>query len=225
MYELIPAIVSILFLVTLAAGFLLRDRTRRLERRRALLRMGFHPSPEQTEQLVDIVTAVEHNASYRYSVDHPMWSSVGDKVCYVYTKLRMQRTRVDAAEEVLVSLTRPSKEGLLLLVGSSALPLRSIAQWAETLHPGVPHWYPRDLSVLEMAPGMDSGSIIGAFGPPGAALMDLIDMQTFDRIKALGERGVSTITCRGDWCSFSAASARTVLDVKELISLLRELSL
>jgi hypothetical protein len=224
MHDLVPAIVSSLFLTALATGFFLRDRARRLERKRELSRMGFHPSPEETERLVDIVTTVENNSTYWYSVDHAMKSVVDGKPCYVYTKLRMQRTRVEAAEELLVSLTRPSREGLLLLVATSASPLRSVRQWAETLHPGVRHWHPSDLSALELPRGVDSGSILGAFGPLGTALTDLIDIQAFDRIKDLGELGVSTITCRDDWCSFSAATSRTILDVKGLLSLFRELS-
>jgi hypothetical protein len=223
MHDLIPAVVATLLLVALASGFLFRDRARRTARKRELSRMGFAPSADRVEELVDIVTEVENNSAYWYSVDHPMQIVVDGRVCYIYTKLRMRRTRVDAVEEFLVSLTRPSKEGLLLLVETSTLPLRSVRQWAETLHPGIPQWYPCDLMELGLTSGIDRGRIVGAFGPPGVPLNDLIDIQTFDRIRQMGDLGVSTITFRGDWCIFSAASARTTLGVGGLLSLCNEL--
>lgn len=224
MDSVIPAIVSSLFLIALATGFFLRDRARRLERKRELSGMGFRPCADQTEKLVDIVTAVENNSVYWYSVDHPMQSVVGDKPCYVYTKLRLQRTRVDAVEEFLVSLSRPSKEGLLLLIETAGSPVRSVRQWGETLHPGVRPWHPYDLTALELPSDVDRGRLIGAFGPPGTRLYDLIDIQTFDRIKEVGDLGVATITFRGDWCSFSASSARTTLSMRGLQSLASKLS-
>jgi hypothetical protein len=222
--NVIPAVVSSLFLIALAIGFFLRDRARRLERKRALSAVGFKPCADETEFLVDVVTEVENNSVYWYSVDHPMQSVVGGKPCYVYTKLRMLRTRVDAVEEFLVSMSRPSKEGLLLLVETGSPPIRSVRHWGEMLHPGIRVWHPHDLTFLELPSDMDRGQIMGAFGPPGTRLLDLIDLQTFDRIKEVGDLGVSTITFRGDWCSFSCASARTTLSIKGLLSLAGRLS-
>ena len=224
MDSIIPAIVSSLLLVALATGFLLRDRARRLARKRELSGMGFEPCAGETEMLVDIVTEIENNSVYWYSVDHPMRSVVGGKPCYFYTKLRMQRTRVDAVEELLVSLSRLSKEGLLLLVETGSLPVRSVRRWGETLHPGVRPWHPQDLTAFELPSDLDRGQIVGAFGPPGKRLYDLIDIQTFDRIKEAGDHGVSSITFRGDWCSFSASSARTDLSMRGLQSLASKLS-
>jgi hypothetical protein len=216
----IPAIVSTLLLLAVATAFLLRDRARRSERRQELSRLGFRPSAEDNERLTDIVAAIENNQNYWYNVDDPMRSDAGDTPCYFYTKLRMQRTRVEAAEELLVSLKRPSKEGLLLVVETSALPFRSVRQWADALHPGVRRWYPRDLGPLEIPPGIEHCQIMGAFGPPGLALVDLIDIPTLDQIKEVGDLGVATISFRGDWCSFSAGSARTQLKVRALVALL-----
>jgi hypothetical protein len=215
----ILAVAFSVVLIFLATGFLLRDRARRAKRTGQVVKAGFEPCADQTEKLVEIVTMLENNPAFRFSVDSPMRAIANENPCYFYTKLRLQRTRVAEAEELLASLTRPSESGLLLLFETPDFPIRSAHQWGEVLYPGIRNWQPQDLRSIDLPPASDRGQIVAAFGPPAATLYELVSRRTLATLEEVGSCNVSTVTFRRNWCSFTAPGPRTKLDVAKLRSL------
>jgi hypothetical protein len=185
--------------------------------------MGFSRCVGETEMLVDVVTEIENNAVYRFSIDGPMRSVISGEECYFYTKLRLIQTRVTGMEELLFPLRRPSENGLLLLVQSEDVPIASARRWGEMMHPGIRDWPPKELVFIDIPSAVDVGPIVAAFGPPHSALFELIDESTLEALGRAGDCGVATITCRGRWCSLASAGPRKTLGLGKLLPTVEKL--
>jgi hypothetical protein len=82
---------------------------------------------------------------------------------------------------------------------------------------------PDDLAKLAIPVDLQGTNLIGALGPAGASLYDLIDAETLSQMMGAGDCGASIVTCRGELCSLCSLSPRMPLDLERAIPFIRDL--
>lgn len=79
------------------------------------------------------------------------------------------------------------------------------------------------ITKLEIPVDLQGTNLIGALGPAGASLYDLIGAETLSRFLGAGDCGASIVHCRGELCSMSSLDPRMPLDLEKTIPFLRDL--
>ena len=210
-----------LLVVALIVWLVLNDRRSKAARSRKLSQIGFLPCTSEAETLADKVTWLENNAEYRYSAQNPMRASLHGKTVYYYNKSRRRQGHIVETDEFLIPLTRPSSEGLMLFVKPSNLAEGTATQLIGTVATGAWDSQPDDLTKLEIPIELKGSNILGALGPSGASLNDLIDSAALALMQQVGDAGVLIVTCRGEWCSLASPSGRMKLDLDKLLPIIR----
>ena len=202
------------------------SRARRQAKDTELQRLGLTPCAERKGWLEATITAIERNEGYRYEVRNPRKLTGSHEVFHCTTIRHGNRSDDDAFyEEVIVfPLKRSSSAGLLLLVKPSSigpgLGLRVLKSVASA------NWdsQPDDLKRIEIPDDLTNSNLLGALGPPGARLYDLVDTGTLSVVQRLGDLGAMTILFRDGWCVIGRGdSSGTPFRVGELLSLIRPL--
>jgi hypothetical protein len=185
--------------------------------------LGFVPCAAESGTLAERLTWLENNAEYQLSVDNPMRASVRGKTVYSYTKSRRRHGQVMAAEELLFPLTRPSSEGFMLFVKPSNLPAGTATQLIGAVATRDWDTQPDDLTKMAIPADLESSNFIGAMGPAGRSLYDLIGSQTLTLLQQVGDGGALFVLGRGEWCSFSGPGGRFPFNMSKLWPIIQQL--
>lgn len=224
-------IVALVVLAAVAAASLIArgvaaHRARQRSAREALERLGFRPCPDQKTWLEETIARIENNKDHRYEVRDPMRLGT-DPVTTVYHYLKRRndsdREQVLAEDEILFRLERPSSAGLALVVKPAGVASGLAARIIGAVATGPWDAQPDDLARLELPPELKDTNVLGALGPPGARLYDLIDARTLSVVQGFGDAGAMMVHFRDDWCTVSEAGDRIPFNVGELVGRVRPL--
>lgn len=216
MSDLVPFVAIGIVLVVLILGLVRRERARAAAATQRLMALGFSPCPEESSTIVEQIQWLENNHEYWYQVDRPMRAALGSGTAYYYRKERHRGSRIVVFEELLVPLRRRSEEGLVLVVKPSALPSGIASRLIGSVATAAWDAQPDDLGRIELPPDLAGTNFIGALGPAGSSLFELIDMGSLKTLEGVGDCGGLTVTCRGEWCSVAGGSSSKGLDVPKL---------
>jgi len=178
--------------------------------------------------LEETVTAMERNEGYRYEVRDPR-RLTGAREVYYYKKRRHGNSTEDESfdeEAILFPLKRASSEGLLLVVKPSAIGPGFASRVLSTVATASWDAQPDDLERIEIPPDLKNTNLLGALGPSGARLYDLVDPGTLSVVQRLGDLGAMSILFRDGWCAIGSGggvSGGPPFRVGELISHIRPL--
>jgi len=200
------------------------QRGKQRAQREALEQLGFRPCPEQKQWLEETVARIENNRGFRYEVLDPK-RLPGEPAVYHYVKMRHSDNREDAVaeEEILFPLKRPSGAGLLLTVKPSSLAPGLATRMLGALATGPWDAQPDDLHRLEIPPDLKDTNLVGALGPSGARLYDLVDTSTLSVVQGLGDAGGMFVQFRDSWCAVASASAQIPFQAGEIVARIRPL--
>ncbi len=67
---------------------------------------------------------------------------------------------------------------------------------------------PDDLHRLEIPRELKDTNLVGALGPRGANLYDLVDTSVLSVVQGLGDAGGILVRLRDSWCSVASTSAQ-----------------
>lgn len=113
---------------------------------------------------------------------------------------------------------------MAIFVKPGSLPAGAATKLIGTVATGTWDSQPDDLEKLELPMDLKSTNVIGARGPRGASLYDLLDTSALSVIQQVGDCGVMLVMCRGEWCSLTSTSRRMPMDVAKLWSLIESLA-
>jgi hypothetical protein len=200
------------------------QRGRHRTRVAALEALGFQPCPEQRQWLEETVARIENARDYRYEVREPK-RLPGEPPVYYYVKMRHRDAGEDAVaeEEILFPLTRRSPTGLVLTVKPSSLAHGLATRMLGAVATGPWDTQPEDLHRLEIPLDLEATNLVGALGPSGANLYDLVDTPTLSVVQRLGDAGGMFVQFRDGWCAVAGASAQIPFRVDELVARIRPL--
>jgi hypothetical protein len=223
MMELLPFILFGLAFAAVIAVVAVRSRRSRAARLQRLAEMGFSAAPEEKEALAEKITWLENNSGYRYSVAQPTRVNLSGKDVYFYQKSRHRSGSIYAAEELLLPLSRPSQAGLMLFVKPSDIPAGTATKLIGAVATGAWDAQPDDLTKLALPVDLQGTNLVGAMGPAGASLYDLIDTDRLSRMLGAGDCGAFIILCRGDLCSMSSPSHQMPMDLDKAVPFIRDM--
>ena len=216
---------AVVLVAALVGGGLLAAHRRGRQAREALLeRLGFRPCPGEKRALTEILTRVTRDSQHHYEVEEPRRLR-GDPPVYYYVKLRhggASEAR-DAGEEILFRLRRRSKSGVVLVVKPSSLAPGVATRLLSAVVTSPWATLPDDLHRIELPQDLKDTNLLGALGPPGASLYDLVDAKLLSVVQGLGDAGGMTVQFRDDWCAIAAGHFRVPFRVDELLARLRPL--
>ena len=221
---ILPFVLFGLAWAALVAVLVVKGRAKREARRRALEGLGFVPCPSESQDLVEQVTRHENDSQYRYRIREPFRTSLLGKPVWFYEKERARQGKVVAARELRFPLARPSPDALVLFFKPSALaPGTTVTRIGSLATEG---WdsQPDDLTRLEIPIDLQGSNLIGVLGPRGASLYDLIDAKDLATLQPVGDLGVSSVHCRGSWCSFGGHTTRIEIDLEGLWPIVQQLT-
>jgi hypothetical protein len=221
--DFLPFVIFGVLFVALVAWLVLKNRASTAARARKLELLGFLPCAAEAGTLADRVTWLENNAEYQLSVENPMRASLQGKTSYYDSKSRRRHGQVTATEELLFPLTRPSSDGFMLFVKPSNLPAGTATRLIGAVASGAWDSQPDDLTKLDIPIELEGSNVIGAMGPAGASLYDLIDSQTLTVLQQVGDGGALIVRGRGEWCSLSGPGGRFPFNVDKLWPLIQRL--
>lgn len=190
-----------------------------------LQRIGFSPCPDRKKWLEETVTAMERNEGYRYEVRDPR-RLAGSRDVYYFKKIRHGNDSDDLPfdeEAILFPLKRASTQGLLLMVKPSAIGPGVASRVLSSVATGPWDSQPDDLEKIEVPPDLENTNLLGALGPSGARLYDLVDAGTLSVVQRLGDVGAMSILLRDGWCAIGGGGRGTPFRVGELLSHIRPL--
>jgi hypothetical protein len=224
MLELLPFAAFAVLMAATVGWFVRKDRADKAARARKLATMGFVPCEDEIQSLAETITRLENNAEYRYSVEAPQRAKIGEHKAYYYMKNRKRSGYTVANEEFLISLKRPSSDGLMLFVKPSDISASSATHLIGAVATGAWDSRPDDLVELDLPRDLGKTNFVGALGPRGSSLYDLIDSQKLTLLQQAGDCGAFIVTCRDDLCSFTSPAQRMPLDLDRIRGMVEQLS-
>jgi hypothetical protein len=224
MLELLPFAAFAVLMAAVVGWFVRKDRADKAARARKLATMGFVPCEDEIQSLAETITRLENNAEYHYNVESPQRAKLGEHMAYYYTKNRKRSGYTVASEEFLISLKRPSKGGLMLFVKPSDVPAGTATDMIGAVATGAWDSRPDDLVELDLPRDLGKTNLVGALGPRGSSLYDLIDSQKLTLLQQAGDCGAFIVTCRDDLCAFTSPSQRMPLDLDRVRGIVEQLS-
>ncbi|MHC4944676.1 MAG: hypothetical protein ACYTG7_16790 [Planctomycetota bacterium] len=214
MSEYLPFILFAAVFVVVVAMIMIWSHARSNALMQRLMELGFSPLPDDGP-LLEKITRLENNSEYRYSIRQPMRATKHGREFFFYEKSRHRTGSIYAAEEFLVPLTRPSSQGVMLFIKPSDLPAGMATRLIGAVATGVWDSQPDDLVKLELPADLEGSNLIGALGPEGASLYDLVDRAILDRMMQAGDFGAYIVMCRDEWCSFGSPQSRMPFDIEK----------
>lgn len=225
MPDYLPFVLIGLLAVGLLIWSLAAQRRRHRAQKAALEQLGFQPCLDQKSWLEQTVTRIENNRGFRYEVRDPK-RLPGEPAVYYYVKIRHQDAHdsvSDSEEEILFPLKRAPASGLVLIVKPSSLAPGLATRLIGAVATGPWDAQPDDLHRLELPPDLKDTDLLGALGPPGASLYDLVDTRTLSVVQGLGDAGGMFVRFRDAWCSVSSASEQIPFKLDEIVARIRPL--
>ena len=223
---LIFVLVGLVALVLVVPG-VAAQRQRNRARIAALEQLGFRPCLDQKDWLEETITCIENNRGFRYEVRNPK-RLAGEPTVYYYIKVRHgdvhRETLPVSEEEILFLLKRPASGGLVLAVKPSSLAPGIATRLLGAIATGPWDAQPDDLRRIELPPDLKNTNLMGALGPPGASLYDLVDSTTLSVVQGLGDAGGLLVRFRDTWCSVASASDQIPFRLDEIVARIRPLA-
>jgi hypothetical protein len=219
---------GVLLVIGLVVWSAIAQWRRSRARQQAVERLGFAPCPEQRGWLEDVVVGIENNRGYRYEVREPRWLP-GSPSIYYYRKSRCRDPHGPddqpvVEDEILFSVRRPSADGLVLIVKPTALASGLATRMLGAVATARWDAQPDDLRHLDLPKDLRDTNLLGALGPAGASLYDLIDAGTLGVVLGLGDLGGMFAHFRGEWCAVAGAGRETPFRVDEIVARFRALA-
>ena len=214
-----------LVVVALIVWGVMAERRRNRARIAALEQLGFRPCPEQKTWLEERITYIENNRGFGYEVREPR-RLAGEQTIYYYVKKRHdddQEKVPMVEEEILFPLKQPTKGGLVLTVKPSSLAPGLATRMISAVATGPWDSQPDDLQRLDLPPDLKETNLLGAMGPPGWSLYDLVDASTLSVMQGLGDAGALSVKFRDSWCSVSGTGGHIPFHVSEIVARIRSL--
>jgi hypothetical protein len=224
MSSYLPFVVVGLIVVGFLIWRIVSQRKAQLGQKLTLEQLGFRPCPDEKSWLEETITRIENNRDFSYEVREPK-RMLGEPAVYHYVKMR-HRYADEAAvaeEEILFPVKRQSVGGLVLTVKPSSLPPGIATRMMGAIATGPWDAQPDDLHRLEIPPDLKDSNLVGALGPRGASLYDLVDTSMLSVVKGLGDSGGILVRLRDSWCSVASTSAQIPFRVDELVGRIRPL--
>jgi hypothetical protein len=224
MSSYLPFVVVGLIVVGFLIWRIVSQRKAQLGQKLTLEQLGFRPCPDEKSWLEETVTRIENNRDFSYEVREPK-RMLGEPAVYHYVKMR-HRYADEAAvaeDEILFPVKRQSMGGLVLTVKPSSLPPGIATRMMGAIATGPWDAQPDDLHRLEIPPDLKDSNLVGALGPRGASLYDLVDTSMLSVVKGLGDSGGILVRLRDSWCSVASTSAQIPFRVDELVGRIRPL--
>jgi hypothetical protein len=219
-----PIVVVGLIAIGLLLWSIVSRRRANLSQKLTLEQVGFRPCPDEKSWLEETVTRIENNREFTYEVRHPK-RMLGEPAVYHYVKMR-HRYADEAAvaeEEILFPVKRSSVAGLVLTVKPSSLAPGIATRLMGAIATGPWDAQPDDLHRLEIPPDLKDTNLVGALGPRGANLYDLIDSNMLSVVQGLGDSGGILVRLRDSWCSVASTSAQIPFRADEVVARIRPL--
>ena len=222
--ELFPIALGVLAVLGLVGWAAMAHARGRRARVHALERLGFRPCPQEEESLRQTVSALARNRRYEFEIREPRRLSLRGKELYYYHKVRLRHDSEPVIEEeLLFSLERDSQAGLVLILKPTSLAPGLATRMIGLLATGAWDSQPDDLQRLDLPPDLQGTNLVGALGPTGAGLYDLVSAGTLSVVQGLGDAGGMVVRFRGDWCSVAGTGAPIPFRLEELVARLQPL--
>jgi hypothetical protein len=214
-----------LVVVALVVWGVTAERRKNRARIAALEQLGFRPCPEQKTWLEERTSYIENNRGFRYEVREPR-QLAGEQTIYYCVKKRHsdEDEKVPMVEEeILFRLKQPAKGGLVLTVKPSSLAPGLATRMIGAVATGPWDSQPDDLQRLELPPDLKETNLMGAMGPPGWSLYDVVDSGALSVVQGLGDAGALWVRFRDSWCSVSGTGGHIPFRVGEVVARIRPL--
>jgi hypothetical protein len=224
MPDWVPFVVAGLVAGALIAASVRAQRRRDRVRKAAVEKLGFSSCPDRKSWLEETLAGIQNTRGLRCEVRAPK-RLAGASPIYYYVKIRRRDAHEEAIaeEEILFALKRPAVAGLVLIVKPSSLAPGLATRILGALATGPWDVQPDDLRRLEIPPELRETNLVGALGPPGSGLYDLVDARTLGVVQGLGDAGGTFVRFRDAWCSVAGASRQIPFRVDELLARIRPL--
>ncbi len=224
-----PALVVAIVLVLSALGVWgsLAAQAKRREKALVLERMGFRDSPEEKERVLAAVSAIENDRGDALEI-RDLKKRDGRPQIFHYTKVKKRTPKDDepvVGEELLFPLRRRSQDGLVLFLKPSAIRSGLATKLLRVAANATSVAKPEGLERLEVDPlDLRCENLLGALGPRGARLLDLVDSSTLAVLLGLGDFGALEVRLRGAWCSVASIGQHVPFLVQPLVARLEPLA-
>ena len=215
----------VLVAVALAVWVFTARRKQRKAQEERLDRVGFRPCPDEKSTLEALANRVKSDRGHQYRVEQPR-RLAAEPAVYYYVKLRDTQHADEephAGEELLFRVRRRSNAGVVLTVKPSSLAPGLATRMLGAVATGPWATQPDDLVRMELPADLKDTNLLGALGPPGASLYDLVDASILSVVQGIGDAGAMTITLRDDWCAVEAGHWQVPFRVDELVARIRPL--
>jgi hypothetical protein len=224
MSSYLPFVVVGLIAVGLLIWKIVSQRKVQSGQKLTLEQLGFRPCPDEKSWLEETITRIENNREFSYEVREPT-RMPGEPAVYHYVKMRHRYSDEPPGveEEILLPVKRPSVAGLVLTVKPSSLPPGIATRMMGAIATGPWDAQPDDLHRLEIPLDLKDSNLVGALGPRGANLYDLVDTNMLSVVKGLGDAGGIVVRFRDSWCSVASTSSQIPFRVDELVARIRPL--
>ena len=214
----------VLVVAAIVVWLVTAHRKQRQARQELLERAGFRPCPEEKGTLEALVARITNDRHNSYVVEQPRRTAAEPPV-YYYVRVRQGDADEmrHAGEELLFRVRRRATAGVVLVVKPSSIAPGLATRLLSAVATGPWDTQPDDLKRLELPPDLKDTNLLGALGPPGAGLYDLVDAKTLSVVQGLGDAGGLTILFRDDLCAIEASHSRVPFRVDELVARMRPL--
>lgn len=224
MSSYLPLVVVGLLAIALLIWKVVAQRRVQQSQKSALEQLGLQPCPDRKGWLEETIAHIENNSESSYEVRDPK-RLPGEPTVYYYIKMRSRYAdeAAVAEEEILFRVKRPSYAGLVLIVKPSSLASGLATRLMGAIATGPWDSQPDDLHRLEIPPDLKDTNLVGALGPRGSNLYDLVDSNMLSVVQGLGDAGGILVRLRDSWCSVAGTSAQIPFRVDELVARIRPL--
>jgi hypothetical protein len=215
----------VLGVAALALWTFTAHRKRQQDLQQRLDRIGFRPCPEEQGALEALVNSLVNDKDHHYRLEKPR-RLPGERPVYYYVKVRDPRDseeQRDAGEELLFRVKRRSQAAVVLFVKPSSLAPGIATRMIGAVATGPWTTQPDDLARLELPADLKDTNLLGALGPKGASLYDVVDASLLSLAQGVGDAGVLAIRLRDDWCALEAGHWQAPFLVDELVARMRTL--
>ena len=215
----------VLGVAALAAWVFLAHRKQQRAQQERLDRLGFRPCPEEKGTLEALVNRLVNDKDHHYTVEQPRRLQ-GEPAIYYFVKRRDKSDsddQGDAGEELLFRVRRRSNAGVALAVKPSSIAPGIATRMLGALATGPWTTQPDDLQRLELPADFKDTNLLGALGPPGSSLYDLVDARILSVVQGIGDVGGLTIRLRDEWCAVEAGHWQLPFRVDEIVARMRPL--
>ena len=202
------AIVILVVGFTLGVGALvvkliLDERAQRGKRAAAMQALGFTDCPDHIDHIEDMIAFLsgDNSKSARtHTVSHPMLrQSNGERIYYIWIKESRSGDSTAWVETFLFPFARRVEQPVALMLSTQ----KTQAKIMKFVLGLAARMFGERFTLLDMPRELEGSHILGAFGPRGCSLYDLLDSSVLSQVQHGAELGVNTFRAYQDWAAVS----------------------